>query len=96
MGTVHALLTIRQNMGTNGCLGIPKYHYKRRERLRRKGEDFWRGEKLSIKFCKIRENWGKYNNIASWYPVKATIAHTWIKKESNFASLEGWNNYSRL
>ena len=65
MGTVQALLTIRQNRGTNGFPGIPKYHYKKRERLRRKGEDFWRGEKLLIKFCKRRENRGKVSNIAS-------------------------------
>ena len=28
-------------------------------------------------------------NIASRYPVKATIAHTRIQRESNFASFEG-------
>ena len=35
-------------------------------------------------------------NITFRYPVKATIAHTRIQKESNFASFEGWNSYLRL
>ena len=32
---------------------------------------------------------GKEANTASRYPVKATIAHTRIQRESNFASFEG-------
>ena len=36
----------------------------------------------------IRKNTKGKTNIASRYPVKATIAHTWIQRESNFASFE--------
>ena len=40
LGTIHTLLTIRQNRGTNGSPRIPEFHYKRRERLQRNGRDF--------------------------------------------------------
>ena len=42
MGMEQALLTIRRNRGTNGSPGMPKFHYKRRGSLQRKGVDFWR------------------------------------------------------
>ena len=94
MGTVHALLTRGQNRGTNGSLGTPKYHYKREGKVAKKAE-IGEVKMLLIKFCKRRENSGKVN-ITSRYPIKATIAHTRIQKESNFASLEGWNSHPRL
>ena len=37
---VHALLTIRQNRGTNDSSGILEFHYKRRGRLQRNVGDF--------------------------------------------------------
>ena len=36
-----------------------------------------------------RENTKGKTNITSRYPIKATIAHTRIQQESNFASFEG-------
>ena len=45
-------------------------------------------EKLSENLCR-KENTKRKTNIASRYPVKATIAHTRIQRESNFASFEG-------
>ena len=94
MGTVHALLTIGQNRGTNGSPRTPKYHYKREGKVAKKAE-IGEVKELLIKFCKKRENSGKVN-ITSQYPIKATIAHTRIQKKSNFASLEGLNSHSRL
>ena len=44
-------------------------------------------EKLSENLCRKENTKGK-TSIASWYPVKATIAHTRIQRESNFASFE--------
>ena len=45
-------------------------------------------EKLSENMCRKKNTKGK-TNIASRYLVKATIAHTRIQRESNFASFEG-------
>ena len=45
-------------------------------------------EKLSENLCRKENTKGK-TSIASQYPVKATIAHTRIQRESNFASFEG-------
>ena len=95
MGTIHALLTRGQNRGTNGSPGTPKYHYKREGKVAKKVE-ILEVKELLIKFCEKRENSGKVNNITSRYPIKATIAHIRIQKESNFASLKGWNSHSSL
>ena len=51
---------------------------ERRNSLEKLSENLWR-----------RENTKGKTNIASWYPVKATIAHTQIQRELNFASFEG-------
>ena len=45
-------------------------------------------KKLSENLCRKENTKGK-TSIASRYPVKATIAHTRIQRESNFASFEG-------
>ena len=95
MGTIHALLTRGQNKGTNDSPGTPEYHYKKGGKVAKKGIDFW-SERTIDKYSQRRENSGKISNITSRYPIKATIAHTRIQKESNFASLEGWNSHSRL
>ena len=95
MGTVHALLTRGQNRGTNGSPRTSEYHYKNRGRIAKKGREF-RSERTIDKILKRRENSGKISNTTFRYPRKATIAHTRIQKESNFASLEGWNNHSKL
>ena len=52
-------------------------------------------KELLIKFCKEKKTQGKLVTLLPGI-LEATIAHTRIKKESNFASLEGWNNHSRL
>ena len=41
------------------------------------------------KICGEEKNTKGKTNIASRYPVKATIAHTRIQRKSNFASFEG-------
>ena len=46
------------------------------------------GKNYQKNLCRKKNTKGK-TNIASRYPVKATIAHTWIQRESNFASFEG-------
>ena len=42
-----------------------------------------------IRKFRQKENIKEKTNTASRYPVKATMAHTWIHRESNFASFEG-------
>ena len=59
----------------------------------RKKERNTRKKKFSRKnyqknLCRKKNTKGK-TNIASQYPVKATIAHTRIQRESNFASFKG-------
>ena len=71
---------------------------KGRDGLRRKGSEkkerntkkkrFSR-KTISKSVVKRKKNTKGKTNIASWYPVKATIAHTRIQRESNFASFEG-------
>ena len=41
------------------------------------------------KICAERKILREKTSIASRYPVKATIAHTRIQRESNFANFEG-------
>ena len=45
--------------------------------------------KTISKICGEERNTKGKTNIASQYPVKATIVHTRIQRESNFASFEG-------
>ena len=105
MGTEHALFAKEQNRGTNGSPGRPE------NSTIKGGDELWRKQREKKKETQERRNspgknyqknreWrentkGK-TNIASRYPVKATIAHTRIQRESNFASIEGWNSHSRL
>ena len=53
------------------------------------------GEPL-IKFYQEEKTQRKLVKLLSGILEKATIAHTQIKKESNFASLRGLNNHLRL
>ena len=69
-------------------LGLQNITIKRGGKVVKKGREF-RGERTIDKILKRRENSGKISNATSQYPRKATIAHTGIQKESNFASLEG-------
>ena len=46
-------------------------------------------EKTIRKIYAERKILREKTNIASRYPVRATIAHTQIQRESNFASFEG-------
>ena len=95
MGTIHALLTRGQNRGTNGSPGTPEYHYKKGGRSVKKGENLERGEPL-IKFCQEEKTQRKLVKLLPGILEKATIAHTRIQKESNFASLRGLNSHLRL
>ena len=54
-----------------------------------KGGDFERKRTISEVLVKRKEKTKGKVNIASRYPIKATITHTWIQRESNFASFEG-------
>ena len=51
--------------------------------------DFWRKRTISEVLVKRKKKTKGKVNIASRYPIKATIAHTRIQRESNFASFEG-------
>ena len=59
----------------------------RKKRKKRKKEEILY-EKLSEKSVQKENTKGK-TNTASRYPVKATMVHTRIQRESNFASFEG-------
>ena len=65
-----------------GCeeMAVKKGRNTRKKKLSRK---------IIRKICGKRENTKGKTNIASRYPIKATIAHTRIQRESNFASFEG-------
>ena len=89
MGTIHALLTRRQNRGTNGSPGTLEYHYIKGGRIAKKGREIRKGRTID-KILSKGENSEKNSKITSRYPrKKATIVHTRIQKESNFASLKG-------
>ena len=88
----------RAKQGNQWFPGKPrKLHYKRRgwvvkkrqrkKRKKHKKEEILQ-EKLLENLCR-RENTKGKTNIVSQYPIKATIAHARIKRESNFASFEG-------
>ena len=91
--------------------GEPTVPPKRPENSTIKGEDgLWRRQRKKkkehsrkkrfsrkiIRKFRQKENIEGKINTASRYPVKATMAHTRIQHESNFASFEGWNSHSRL
>ena len=63
-----------------------KKKQRKKERNKRK-KRFSR--KTIRKICDEEKNTKGKTNIASQYPIKATIAHTRIQRESNFASFEG-------
>ena len=44
---------------------------------------------------KFKESSKRKRNIV-WYPKTTTIKHTWIQKDSNFASLKGLENHLSL
>ena len=88
MGTIHTLVTRGQNREINSSPGTPEYHYKRGEGLRRNIEN-WKTGEPSIKFCQGEKTQRKLVKLLPGILEKATIAHTRIKKESNFASLKG-------
>ena len=60
---------------------------KKKKREKYKKEEIIQ-EELSENLCRKKNTNGK-TSIASQHPVKATIAHTRIQRESNFASFEG-------
>ena len=88
----------RTKQGNQRFPGKPrKLHYKRKgwvvKKAARKKERNTRKKKFSRKnyqknLCRKKNTKGK-TNTASRYPAKATIAHTRIQRESNFASFEG-------
>ena len=69
-------------------LGLQNITIKKGEGLRRNKENLKTGEP-SIKFCQGEKTQRKLVKLFPGILKKATIAHTWIKKESNFASFKG-------
>ena len=88
MGTIHTLVTRGQNREINSSPGTPEYHYKKGGRIGKKAKNLETGEPL-IKFCQEEKTQRKLVKLLPAILEKATIAHTRIKKESNFASLKG-------
>ena len=82
------MVTRGQNKGINSSPGTPEYHYKKGGRSAKTGENLERGKPL-IKFCQEEKTQRKLVKLLPGILEKATIAHTRIKKESNFASLKG-------
>ena len=67
-------------------MGCEEGSEKKKERNARKKKFSRKNYQKNL--CRKKNNKGK-TNTASRYPVKATIAHTRIQRESNFASFEG-------
>ena len=88
MGTIHTLVPRGQNRGISSSPGTPKYHYKKGERIAKKGREIWAG-RIIDKILSRRKTQRKLVKLFPGILEKATIAHTRIKKESNFASLKG-------
>ena len=76
-------------------LGGQNFIIKGRGRLRKQSIEkerkkrFLEKRTISKVVVKRKKTLRKKMNIASRYPVKATIVHTRIQRESNFASFEG-------
>ena len=94
MGITHTLVPRGQNRGLNSSPGTPEYHYKKGERIAKKGREIWDGSIINkiLSRRKLRE----ISKLSPGILETATIAHTRIQKESNFASLRGLNNHLRL
>ena len=88
MGIIHTLVTRGQSRGINSSTGTSKYHYKKGGRIVKKAENLETGEPL-IKFYQEEKTQRKLVKLLPGILEKATIAHTRIQKESNFASLKG-------
>ena len=69
-------------------LGLQNNAIKRGKGLQTGVQDFEMGEPL-IKFCQGEKTQRKLVKLLPGILEKATIAHTRIQKESNFASLKG-------
>ena len=93
MGTTQALVPRGQNRGISSSPGLQNNTIKREEGLRRGGGKIYNKiiEKV-LSRRKLRE----ISKLLLGIPKTATIAHTRIQKESNFASLRGLNSHLRL
>ena len=67
-------------------MGCEEKGQGKREKKRR---DFLEKKTINKSVVKRKKTLKGKTNIASRYPVKATIAHTRIQRESNFANFEG-------
>ena len=76
-------------------LGLQNNTIKRGEGLRSKRRKFLE-ERIIEKVLSRRKNSEKLVKLLLGILEKATVAHTRIQKESNFASLRGLNNHIRL
>ena len=94
MGTKQALVPSWQNKRINSSPGLQNNTIKRGEGLRREDREKFTTESLR-KFCR-EENSEKLVKLLPGILEKATVAHTRIQKESNFASLKCLNNHLRL
>ena len=93
MGTKQALVPRGQNRGINSSPGLQNNIIKRGEGLRREIEKIY--NKI-IKKVLSRRKLREISKLSPGIPETATIAHTQIQKESNFASLRGLNSHLRL
>ena len=93
MGTTHAPVSRGQNRGINSSLRLQNNTIKRGEGLRRRGE---KNHNRIIEKVLSRRKLREISKLSPGIPEIATIAHTRIKKESNFASLRGLNSHLRL
>ena len=88
MGTIHILVPRGQNRRINSSPRTPEYYYKKGERIAKNGRKIWDG-RIIDKILSRRKTQRKLVKLFPGILKKATIAHTWIKKESNFASFKG-------
>ena len=88
MGTIHSLVARGQNSEIDSSPGTPEYHCKKGGRIGKEVENLKMEEPL-IKICQEEKTQGKLVKLLPSILEKATITHTQIQKESNFASLKG-------
>ena len=93
MRTTQALVPKGQNRGINSSLRLQNNTIKRGEGLRRRKKKI---TTESLRKFYQEENSEKLVKLSPDILKTATIAHTRIQKESNFASLRGLNSHLRL
>ena len=93
MGTKQALIPRGQNRGINSS---PRFQNNTIKGGKDCEEEIERNYNKIIEKVLSRRKLREISKLSPGIPETATIAHTWIQKDSNFASLRGLNSHLRL